>query len=136
MNPRIFCRTIALGLLTACASTTTVALPDDFLVELDVYSGRPNPEFSPPAAARDPIRERLEDLPRVVGGQPLDGGLGYRGFALRAPGERVRRVYVGGGLIVVYGDAGAPDIYRDVHGLEDQLIRLARANGWKGPPLP
>jgi hypothetical protein len=128
---RVFAATLV---LCACASVTSIPLPSELVVEVDVYSGRPNPEFAVGAADAAAIRERLRALPRATGAALPEGRLGYRGFSLKQPG-RLPQVYVGSGLIVVYGSGEAEELYRDAHGLERFLIDLTYAGGWTGPPL-
>ena len=46
-------------------------------VELDAYSGRPNPVWTLTEAETDDVLRRLRGIPRVTGILPPDG-LGYR----------------------------------------------------------
>lgn len=76
-------------------------------VELDVFSGRPNPTWALTGAEADDIVGRLQ---QVVRGQSSPGplptpGMGYRGFVLRARRDRWR----------VFGDQveAGDRLYRD-----------------------
>lgn len=120
--------------LGACASATSIPVPSELVVEVDVYSGRHNPEFAVGPADAAAIRERLRALARATGAALPQGRLGYRGFSLKQAGGP-QQMYVGSGLIVVYGSGEAEEPYRDVHGLERFLIDLTYAEGWTGPPL-
>jgi hypothetical protein len=51
-------------------------------VELDVYSGAPNPTWSLSAAEADSFVQQLAALPQVSP-RPLSGRLGYRGFIVQ-----------------------------------------------------
>ena len=58
-----------------------------FEVELDIFSGRPNPRWTLTATEEAELLQRLLD--RVVPIAPMtitDGKLGYRGFLIRATG--------------------------------------------------
>ena len=59
-----------------------------FEVELDIFSGRPNPRWTLNAAEEAELLQRMLD--RVVPIAPstiADGKLGYRGFLVRATGS-------------------------------------------------
>lgn len=55
-------------------------------VELDIFSGVPNPTWSLTDAEADGFTERLAVLPRTPPRQ-LSGKLGYRGFIVQCTGE-------------------------------------------------
>jgi hypothetical protein len=99
-------------------------------VELDVFSGRPNPswQLSPDEIAG--LNTRLAGLPRCD--QPIpDPVLGYRGFVLSnpqaAPGLPLQ-ISVHDGAVAIRTEAGA-QCYTDVNGVESWLLDLARARG-------
>jgi hypothetical protein len=64
------------------------------LVELDVFSGRPNPRWELDETSADELRRLVDRLPPATGPPPEPPGLGYRGFVL-GEGGRVLRVYRG-----------------------------------------
>ena len=94
-------------------------------IELDVFSGRPNPTWQLDDAQAIELLALMADLPIVT--QRQTGQLGYRGFLVYRPGP--------GGAVAapvrVY--AGTVEIdsqpFADVHGAEAWLMRCARANG-------
>lgn len=55
-------------------------------VELDVYSGRPNPTWDLSGSDSRALKAMLEALPAGPPAMPADA-LGYRGFLVRFPGE-------------------------------------------------
>ncbi|HEX6347633.1 hypothetical protein [Umezawaea sp.] len=63
-------------------------MPEKTEVELDVFSGRPNPTWSLPDAQASTFRERVDGLPAATSGQ-VANNLGYRGFIVRAGDEVV-----------------------------------------------
>jgi hypothetical protein len=55
-------------------------------VELDIFSGRPNPSWEIGGADEAELRSLVQDLPSSgAGGSPQLPGLGYRGFVLKLP---------------------------------------------------
>jgi hypothetical protein len=92
-------------------------------IELDVFSGRPNPTRQLDDAQ---TIELLADLP--IAAQRQTEQLGYRGFLVHRPAP--------GGAVAapvrVYADTMEIDAqpHADVRGAEAWLLRFARANGW------
>ena len=59
-----------------------------FEVELDIFSGRPNPRWNLTATEEAELVERLLDRSVPIGPMSIsDGKLGYRGFLVRASGS-------------------------------------------------
>jgi hypothetical protein len=128
---------ILLGLTlmaVSCDSATDIPVGDDVSVELDAFSGRPNPTWSLNGPEVAELRSRLAGLPAAPGQTVPEGGLGYRGFRVRLRGEGSspeESVYVAKGL-VSRGANG--QVYRDTHDLEGWLRENARARGYPVPP--
>jgi hypothetical protein len=101
------------------------------MVQLDIYSGRPNPTWTLSPAQTEEIGRMLVGLPRAAGAPP-EPGLGYRGFLLTNP-ERTAglpaQVRVAAGTITIEHD-GTFEYYRDVHGLERRLVQQASEHGY------
>jgi len=74
-------------------------------VEVDLYSGRPNPIWDLTAAATQSLLERcdaLPSLPRTVAGAHSAEGLGYRGLKVDVlRGGRIQRLSIGDGKVVI-----------------------------------
>ena len=51
-------------------------------VELDIFSGRPNPGWEVAGPQREEFLEALRSLPESTARPPLNDGLGYRGFVV------------------------------------------------------
>ena len=104
------------------------------IVELDIFSGRPNPTWDLSKDQADEFASRLTDLPpcdRV----PTVGGLGYRGFEVRNPGERAdlpARIRVLHGFIYLVEDARTR-CFVDEKGIEPWLMEQAEAQGFEIP---
>ncbi|MFD7018632.1 hypothetical protein [Streptomyces sp. NPDC059161] len=86
------------------------------VVEVDLYSGRPNPWFSLRPAAISELRRRIEALtPTTGGGGPYDG-LGYRGLrVLTGPDDTAAEIVLSGGLVTLRNPDGSLRRLRD-HG--------------------
>lgn len=101
------------------------------IVELDVFSGRPNPTWSLSAEQIRELLEAFRDLPPADQPSP-ENGLGYRGFLLSNPDRAGGlaphiRIYAG---IVTMTD-GQAQSYRDVHDIEHRLLLQALQHGYK-----
>ncbi len=101
------------------------------IVELDVFSGRPNPTWNLSAKQTEELLKAFQDLP-LADKPSQEGGLGYRGFIIfnpdRAGGLPPHiRIYSG---IVTMTD-GQVQSYRDVHNIEHQLLLQASEQGYK-----
>jgi hypothetical protein len=57
-------------------------------VELDIFSGRPNPRWDLTPAEALKFRKMVTALPSSARRSPLAGGLGYRGLIVRPPGNK------------------------------------------------
>jgi hypothetical protein len=56
-------------------------------VELDIFSGRPNPEWTLTDAEATELKTMTASLPVAAASPPLFDGLGYRGIVVRDPGD-------------------------------------------------
>lgn len=103
-------------------------------VELDIFSGRPNPTWELSSEEVDEFTARLSDL------TPCDRafappGLGYRGFEIRDLGERPEipaRLRVLDGFVFVFED-DQTRCFQDEKGIEGWLIEQARTRGYDVP---
>jgi hypothetical protein len=120
------CSVVALVFAITCGSPTTQnAGPME--IELDVFSGRPNPTWAASPERAASVSRALSSLPAAPG-RPEAGHLGYRGFIVRQAGLRAR-VYDGHVFVTTNG---ATRTFVDSAGLENQLIDDARERGWAG----
>ena len=101
-------------------------------VEIDVYSGRPNPSFELSEPLGKEFARMLEKLPRATR-EAAEPGLGYRGFVVTpkppADPSQSQRVRVFDGLIVVEKDSGV-ETYIDRNGAESWLKQQAVRAGY------
>lgn len=100
-------------------------------VTLDVFSGRPNPSWSLSVQEERELARLLSDLPpteeRVVG-----NGLGYRGFRITNPEQRLglpSEIVVAKGVVIIR-DEGETNYYSDSTGIEQWLIQQAQGKGY------
>jgi hypothetical protein len=70
------------------------------LVTLDMFSGRPNPEWTLGPAEAAVFERRISALPSISASNQPDAPLGYRGFTIREDGNEVR---VFGGQVTTKG---------------------------------
>ena len=100
-------------------------------VELDAFSGRPNPRWTLSENESASLLEALRDLP-PAGPQASPDQLGFRGFIVhnlqRAGGLPSRmRVWPG---FVGYEDAAQPLVFVDANGCLRTLIEQAKRRGY------
>ena len=113
---------VLLSLTLACAAPTPPARLTE--IELDVFSGRPNPRWTVTQDLLD-VWQRVEASPST---QNLDepNHLGYRGFVLKREMTEAR-IYNGW---IWVRDPGGTRTLRDSSQLETALIDEARARGF------
>jgi hypothetical protein len=93
-------------------------------VEVDLYSGRPNPRFRLSAEAADELLRRINVLPAAAEAVPPVERLGYRGLRVHAgTSSSPSEVMISGGTVTVGNAAGEVRqlVDRD-RGLERWLI--------------
>ena len=104
----------------AGASTgSSTAEPGRWEVELDIFSGMPNPTWILTNAEADSFITSLGELPRTPG-RGLSGNLGYRGFIVqRTQGDDPFVVHIQAGIVQIA--SGPENVY-----VRDQDRRLER----------
>jgi hypothetical protein len=84
-------------------------------VEVDVFSGRPNPRFrlAPEAAAE--LMRHVAALPPLPGPAALSDGLGYRGLRIEADEDEpsFAEMVVSNGIVLVRDRSGAERFLAD-----------------------
>ena len=114
------------GLAIGCGSgpsSSDVELSTNVVIQLDVFSGRPNPAWVPTESEADQLADRLSGLPPAEGASLPMFVLGYRGFVVRAAGGKEIRVWRG---YVAIGSR----LYHDAGGAEHFLIQSATVRGY------
>lgn len=94
-------------------------------VELEIYSGQPNPTWSLTPDETAEFARRLADLPPRLRHHPVQQGLGYRGLRvpLRSTGEALT---ISGGLVVREAADGSVQQFDDAQRqLEAWLLHTA-----------
>ena len=90
-------------------------------VELDLFSGRPNPTWELTHVESDEILRLLSSLPETTGDRAPEEGLGYRGIVLTPPPDAAfTEVVVAGGVAL------ATDANGRIHHLLDRDRALER----------
>jgi hypothetical protein len=83
-------------------------------VEVDLYSGRPNPHFRLEQAAAATLMRLLADLPPLSGHATPRQTLGYRGLRIVSVTESpVAEIVVSGGVVFVRDQDGAERQLKD-----------------------
>jgi hypothetical protein len=98
-------------------------------VEIDIYSGRPNPNWELPAEAAAGLMARIAALPAAAPWTAPDQ-LGYRGTIVRSPSNRLfHRIDVYRGLVKVELVDKSIKWHRDEHRtIEEWLLQGAPAS--------
>jgi hypothetical protein len=115
-------------LISACAGETSSFELRNPEVELDAFSGRPNPRWTPTASERNALGARLRALPATTR-RVRAGGLGFRGFYIHDAGLRIQ---VSQGRVVIERANGELETFEDRHGLLNLLIEQASQRGYGG----
>ena len=125
MRP-LYC--VAAAVLSSCSSPEGPRIElSNATVELDAYSGRPNPRWELSVEEARDLSQRISDLEPARDATLPDIGLGYRGFYIdRIDGDRI---FVSHGLIAFVRDGRPRAIYRDRRGAEETLQLQARSRG-------
>lgn len=103
-------------------------MPPEITVELNVFSGRPNPTWILDAKDAALLNQKLAGLQSESSLQLPPQGLGYQGFTVRKEGEGKNEVFV-----IYSGAVQTSDgkILKDEHQAEELLLQQARENGYK-----
>jgi hypothetical protein len=101
-------------------------------IELDIYSGRPNPSWEMDAKQTDDLLKKLAKLSILPkGGLDMQDGLGYRGFNIKIVDENAKNeapiiVKVFHGIIRI-----DDNVFEDTVLIEKNLLNQAKQNGYK-----
>jgi hypothetical protein len=83
-------------------------------VEVDLYSGRPNPRFELAPDRAVELSRRLSALPPLLDRSAPAEALGYRGLRVEGgPGDPFVEVTVNRGIVVVRGSGGVEQWLQD-----------------------
>lgn len=109
-------------------SVSTVPTVTLAVVTVDVFSGRPNPQWTLTNSQIERIEEVVESLPSIKPFE-LSSALGYRGFVLELPelnGKQDVFIYVGAGM-VLYETEQEKQYLQDVdYQFERQLLHWSQ----------
>ena len=102
-----------------------ITLGDGVEVELDIFSGRPNPKWNLSGLRVRQLEERLEGLEPVQADEPH--ALGYRGFVIRTKSGVLVRAF---NSVLTVTDARGKSSFSDRAGLEEHLLEQADEHGF------
>jgi hypothetical protein len=99
-------------------------------VELDIFSGRPNPRFALSASDAKTVTDLCESLPAGAGAaSPAQDGLGYRGFRILDSESNLEAIVRGTAVQIRTGAAAAMEVKSDGdRRLESALLRISRSH--------
>ncbi len=101
-------------------------------VELDIFSGRPNPTWMLMPEESKELIKLLDSLSEIDDKTNHDDLLGYRGFLLTInPNIKNTAPYdvrVFHGIVII--DSATKKVFKDVHGLEKWLLKHATGKGY------
>ncbi len=101
------------------------------MVELDIFSGRPNPSWELSTEDVSELAGRMTNL-TPASKLPVMGGLGYRGFVISNP-DKIEglpiqiRVYNG---TITTTEKELTNYYEDINNIESWLLEQARKSGY------
>ncbi|HKP36400.1 MAG TPA: hypothetical protein VJT71_06040, partial [Pyrinomonadaceae bacterium] len=100
-----------------------------FYVELDVFSGRPNPRWSLTSEEAEDLLARISRLVSYSGRRELPPALGYRGFNVYSATTGAPRpwLHVGRGVVKIAEPNQIRDC-SDTEGIEELLRQQASAH--------
>jgi hypothetical protein len=108
----------------------------DAIVELDAFSGLPNPRWVLSAADAAELAERLRTLSPATETELPPAILGFRGFRIHNPGGDMgipAHVYISrDGVVMVGSEPGDAKYFRDGGGARQWLKADARKRGYDG----
>jgi hypothetical protein len=94
-------------------------------VEIDIFSGMPNPEWTLPEASAALFHSRLSGL-RETTAKHRSKNLGYRGLVIRMSQETSLTLYIQNGLIEISDGASSTFFLDEQRSLERWLIGTGR----------
>ncbi len=105
--------------------------PSHVQVTLDIFSGRPNPQWALSETQIEELRRRLVDLKEEEATTPP--GLGYRGFLVTnaAQDRRLPEQVRSHNGVVTLVRRGVTRSYADSNGIETWLIQQANERGYE-----
>ena len=113
--------------LAACGGESLSVNLSAPIVELDVFSGRPNPRWQLSAEEGADLENRLGGLPQTDPAE-IPAPLGYRGFRIQDEND-LNITVATNGLVVVHSNSG-DKFYRDTKNVEGWLKAEAEVRGY------
>jgi hypothetical protein len=94
-------------------------------VEIDIFSGMPNPAWTLSGAQAAAFLAKLAALPETEA-KPRSTNLGYRGFIVRAPQGTDQEIYIQRGFVEVRRATASKFFLDPVRSLEQWLLNIGR----------
>lgn len=109
-----------------CTAPTSGA--ESMEVELDIFSGRPNPRWDLTSQEAEEFANRFQSLPQHQGGSILEG-LGYRGLIVTKVDENIgeyEEIQISNGLVVARRNSQSQQFVDQNRKLEEWLLQTGR----------
>ncbi|MEG4216010.1 hypothetical protein QUA28_11780 [Microcoleus sp. Pol14C4] len=113
-------------LVTLLECSVTALGDKKMQVEVDMFSGRLNPQWELTVQESQQFTQRLQSLSTHQGEGSVNEGLGYRGLIVRESGEEVegeREIVISNGLIVAISKGKSQQLTDKNRTLEKWLIQ-------------
>ena len=101
------------------------ALMTPVAVEVDIFSGRPNPGWTLSEADATTFRSKLSGLQKTAA-RSLSANLGYRGLVITMPQETATKIHVQNGVVEVSGSTPSSFFLDPQRSLERWLVGTGR----------
>lgn len=123
---RIICFGFLMFLVTLLGCSVTALGDKKMQVEVDMFSGRPNPHWELTVPESQDFAQRFQSLSTHRGEGVVNEGLGYRGLIVRERAEEVegdRKIVISNGLVVARRNGKSKQFIDENRALEKWLIQ-------------
>jgi hypothetical protein len=122
---KTFVNIMLILLVTSFSSCTKAKESMKINIELDVFSGRPNPSWVIEDKEAEELSKLLQNLP--ISPKPIPvGELGYRGFVVTINEKEIYRIYA----TVVFKETEPKQVLLDKNHVEQLLLNMANEKGY------
>ena len=116
-------------LVTLLGCSVTALGDKKMQVEVDMFSGRPNPHWELTVSESQDFAQRFQSLSTHRGEGVVNEGLGYRGLIVRERAEEVegdRKIVISHGLVIARRNGKSKQFIDENRALEKWLIQTGK----------
>ena len=120
---------LSLSFLALLGCVTPTLGGGSMQVELDAFSGRPNPHWDLTSQEAKELVSRFQALPQQQGKSSVDEGLGYRGLIVTKPNENIEgynEIQISNGLVVAKQNSQSKQFTDHNRSLEKWLFQTGK----------